>query len=155
MRTDLDAILGTSQNLFRAQSAADAIATGSDKLLTDSETLFGALTAFGSLKDTSIIGGVWVSIASGILLLVSLIGLYFSTRRAERKRYETTMELNNRNQEAIMRLLDEMGSLAEGDLTVKATVPEDITGAIADSHNFAVEQPRSLVQTRTEEPPGR
>src|SRR3546814_7832962 len=57
------------------------------------------------------------------------------------------MELNNRNQEAIMRLLDEMGSLAEGDLTVKATVTEDMTGAIADSINFAVEQLRSLVQT--------
>ena len=41
-----------------------------------------------------------------------------------------------------MRLLDEMGSLAEGDLTVKATVTEDMTGAIADSINFAVEQLR-------------
>ena len=46
-----------------------------------------------------------------------------------------------------MRLLDEMGSLAEGDLTVKATVTEDMTGAIADSINFAVEQLRSLVTT--------
>ena len=46
-----------------------------------------------------------------------------------------------------MRLLDEMGSLAEGDLTVKATVTEDMTGAIADSINFAVEQLRSLVGT--------
>ena len=150
MKKDLDAILGTSQNLFRAQNAATAIATGSDKLLSDSENLFSAFTAFGSLKDTSIIGGVWVSILSGALVLFSLVGLYFSTRRAERKRYETTMELNNRNQEAIMRLLDEMGSLAEGDLTVKATVTEDMTGAIADSINFAVEQLRSLVQTITD-----
>ena len=46
-----------------------------------------------------------------------------------------------------MRLLDEMGSLAEGDLTVKATVTEDMTGAIADSINFAIEQLRSLVGT--------
>jgi len=150
MKKDLDAILGTSQNLFRAQSSATAITTGSDKLLGDSESLFRAFTAFGSLKDTSVIGGVWVSILSGVLVLVSLVGLYFSTRRAERKRFETTMELNNRNQEAIMRLLDEMGSLAEGDLTVKATVTEDMTGAIADSINFAVEQLRSLVQTITD-----
>lgn len=49
-----------------------------------------------------------------------------------------------------MRLLDEMGSLAEGDLTVKATVTEDMTGAIADSINFAIEQLRSLVQTITD-----
>jgi twitching motility protein PilJ len=67
--------------------------------------------------------------------------------RAQQKRFDTTKELNDRNQEAIMRLLDEMGSLAEGDLTVKATVTEDMTGAIADSINFAVEQLRSLVAT--------
>ena len=73
--------------------------------------------------------------------------MLFSLNSAQQKRYETTKELNDRNQEAIMRLLDEMGSLAEGDLTVKATVTEDITGAIADSINFAVEQLRSLVQT--------
>src|SRR5690606_33765473 len=119
MSGDLDAILGSSQDLFRAQAAAESIAAGSDKMLADSENLFSALTAFGSLKDTSIIGGVWVSIIAGALTLFALVGLYFSTRRAERKRYESTMELNNRNQEAIMRLLDEMGSLAEGDLTVK------------------------------------
>src|SRR3546814_2899342 len=82
-----------------------------------------------------------------VLAIVAIVGLIFSINRAQRQRYETTMELNNRNQEAIMRLLDEMGSLAEGDLTVKATVTEDMTGAIADSINFAVEQLRSLVQT--------
>ncbi|HSR65635.1 MAG TPA: methyl-accepting chemotaxis protein, partial [Xanthomonadaceae bacterium] len=147
MKKDLDAILGSSQALFQAQSSAAGITTGSDKLLGDSETLFRALTAFGSLRDTSIIGGVWVSIISGALTVLSIAGLLFSLSRAQRKRYETTMELNNRNQEAIMRLLDEMGSLAEGDLTVKATVTEDMTGAIADSINFAVEQLRSLVAT--------
>jgi hypothetical protein len=47
-----------------------------------------------------------------------------------------------------------MGSLAEGDLTVKATVTEDITGAIADSVNFAVEALRSLVTTINEGNPG-
>src|SRR5690606_15184515 len=150
MREDLDAILGSSENLFRAQAAAESIAAGSDKLLSDSETLFGALTAFGSLKDTSLVGGVWVSIVSGALALFSLLMVVVSINRANRKRYETTMELNNRNQEAIMRLLDEMGSLAEGDLTVKATVTEDMTGAIADSINFAVEQLRSPVQTITD-----
>jgi twitching motility protein PilJ len=147
MQKDLNAILGSSQDLFRAQTAAASLATGSDKLLSDSEGLFRALTAFGSLRDTSIIGGVWVSILSGLAALLSIVGLLFSLNSAQRKRYQTTMELNNRNQEAIMRLLDEMGSLAEGDLTVKATVTEDMTGAIADSINFAVEQLRSLVTT--------
>jgi len=63
-------------------------------------------------------------------------------RRAEAQRVET-----DRNQQAIMRLLDEMSNLAEGDLTVQATVTEDITGAIADSVNYAVEALRKLVTT--------
>jgi len=147
MKKDLDAILGSSQKLFSAQSSAAQLTAGSDKLLTDSESLFRAFTAFGSLRDTSFLGNIWISIVFGALALAAIVGLIFSINRAQRVRYETTMELNNRNQEAIMRLLDEMGSLAEGDLTVKATVTEDMTGAIADSINFAVEQLRSLVQT--------
>jgi len=58
-----------------------------------------------------------------------------------------TEEQNRRNQEAILRLLDEMGDLAEGDLTVQASVTEDITGAIADSINYAIEALRDLVST--------
>lgn len=147
MKKDLDAIVGDSRKLIGAQASASALASGSDKLLADSESLFSSFTQFGSLKDTSIIGGVWVSILSGLLALVSIAGLLWALNRAQRVRYQTTKELNDRNQEAIMRLLDEMGSLAEGDLTVKATVTEDMTGAIADSINFAVEQLRTLVAT--------
>ena len=147
MKKDLDGIVGDSRKLIGAQASASALASGSDKLLSDSESLFAAFTSFGSLKDTSIIGGVWVSILSGLLMLFSIGGLVWAQGRAQRLRYHTTKELNDRNQEAIMRLLDEMGSLAEGDLTVKATVTEDMTGAIADSINFAVEQLRTLVAT--------
>ena len=147
MKKDLDGIVGDSRKLIGAQASATALANGSDKLLSDSESLFAAFTSFGSLKDTSIIGGVWVSILSGLLMLFSIGGLVWAQGRAQRLRYHTTKELNDRNQEAIMRLLDEMGSLAEGDLTVKATVTEDMTGAIADSINFAVEQLRTLVAT--------
>jgi twitching motility protein PilJ len=56
-------------------------------------------------------------------------------------------EQNERNQRAILRLLDELSTLADGDLTVKASVTEEITGAIADSINYAVEALRSLVGT--------
>ncbi len=150
MEGDLDAIVASSQNLFRAQAAAEAITNGSDQLLSESRSLFDAFTAFGSLKDTSILGNLWISIISGAIALLAIAGLLFSLNRAQQARYSTTKELNDRNQEAIMRLLDEMGSLAEGDLTVKATVTEDMTGAIADSINFAVEQLRSLVQTITD-----
>ena len=147
MKKDLDAIVGDARRLIGAQASASALATGSDKLLADSQGLFAAFTQFGSVKDTSVIGGAWVSILSGILALISIVGLLWALGRAQRVRYRTTKELNDRNQEAIMRLLDEMGSLAEGDLTVKATVTEDMTGAIADSINFAVEQLRTLVTT--------
>src|SRR4029078_1810591 len=74
-------------------------------------------------------------------------GAYTSSQR---RQVRETEALNKRNQDAILRLLDEMGSLAEGDLTVKGTVTEDITGAIADSVNFAVEALRSLVTTINE-----
>ncbi len=59
-------------------------------------------------------------------------------------------EQGERNQQAILRLLDELSSLADGDLTVQATVNEDITGAIADSINYAVEALRELVTTINE-----
>jgi twitching motility protein PilJ len=59
-------------------------------------------------------------------------------------------ERNRRNQDAILRLLDEMSSLASGDLTVQATVTDDITGAIADSINYAIEALRELVATINE-----
>jgi twitching motility protein PilJ len=60
---------------------------------------------------------------------------------------ETQREENDRNQQAILRLLDELSNLADGDLTVQATVTEDITGAIADSINYAVDALRGLVTT--------
>ncbi|HRO28433.1 MAG TPA: methyl-accepting chemotaxis protein, partial [Luteimonas sp.] len=147
MKKDLDAITASAPSLFQAQAASSALTSGSDKLLADSQDLFSAFTAFGSLKDTSVFGNVWISIASGLLALLSLAGLLWSLNRAQRLRLENTTELNNRNQEAIMRLLDEIGALAENDLTVKATVTEDMTGAIADSINFAVENLRDLVGT--------
>ena len=63
----------------------------------------------------------------------------------ESDRARKIQEENERNQMAILRLLDELGDLAEGDLTVNATVSEDFTGAIADSVNFAIDQLRQLV----------
>src|SRR5690606_29493545 len=150
MKEGLDALIASAPALFQAQAASAALTTGSDKLLADSQSLFAAFTAFGSLKDTSIAGNVWIRIGSGLLALLSLAGLLWSLNRAQRQRLDETTELNNRNQEAIMRLLDEIGALAENDLTVKATVTEDMTGAIADSINFAVENLRDLVGTINE-----
>ncbi len=87
--------------------------------------------------------GAVAAVAFALLLVITLV-------RDQRRRFAQSTELNQRNQEAIMRLLDEMGSLAEGDLTVKTTVSEDITGAIADSVNYAIDELRSLVTTINE-----
>jgi twitching motility protein PilJ len=70
-------------------------------------------------------------------------------RAVERQRVSADAQRreSDRNQQAILRLLDELSSLADGDLTVQATVTEDITGAIADSINYAVDALRGLVTT--------
>jgi twitching motility protein PilJ len=84
-----------------------------------------------------------------IVLLVVLILLNLRMAAFERQARDQGQQ-NERNQQAILRLLDEMGSLADGDLTVEATVTEDITGTIADSFNYAIEELRKLVTTVNE-----
>jgi twitching motility protein PilJ len=81
-----------------------------------------------------------------VALLGALSWLFLKSLGA-RRNTELRVRENERNQEAIMRLLDELSSLADGDLTVQATVTEDITGAIADSINYAIEALRELVTT--------
>ena len=81
-----------------------------------------------------------------VLLLAVITAIYVASGNV-RRTAETQARQNARNQEAILRLLDELSSLADGDLTVQATVTEDITGAIADSINYAVEALRELVTT--------
>src|SRR5699024_8029128 len=62
IRPSLDSILEAAASLAGAQGAAAAITAGSDRLLADSESLFQAFTAFGSMADTSLLGHVWISI---------------------------------------------------------------------------------------------
>jgi len=84
-----------------------------------------------------------------VVLVVTLVILNVRMATFERLAQDQG-EQNERNQQAILRLLDEMGSLADGDLTVEATVTEDITGTIADSFNYAIEELRKLVATVNE-----
>ncbi|MGA7979332.1 MAG: methyl-accepting chemotaxis protein [Chromatiaceae bacterium] len=98
----------------------------------------------------SITIGSWAVLLFGALavLFLVLLGLHLLT---DARRRETESKVQNEvNQQAILRLLDEMGDLADGDLTVQATVTEDITGAIADSINYAVDALRGLVTTINE-----
>jgi twitching motility protein PilJ len=89
---------------------------------------------------------VLILLLVAILALATAVAIHYSSANA-RKLAEQQSKQNERNQEAILRLLDELSSLADGDLTVQATVTEDITGAIADSINYAIEALRELVAT--------
>jgi twitching motility protein PilJ len=99
-----------------------------------------------------ILSNGWVPIGLILLavaLVVVLVLLNVRMATFERQARDQAQR-NERNQQAILRLLDEMGSLADGDLTVEATVTEDITGTIADSFNYAIEELRKLVTTVNE-----
>ena len=91
--------------------------------------------------------------ALGVLAVLLLVDAAVSAARLrrtiaqQRLAADTQRQESDRNQQAILRLLDELSSLADGDLTVQATVTEDITGAIADSINYAVDALRGLVTT--------
>jgi twitching motility protein PilJ len=99
-----------------------------------------------------ILASAWVPV--GLILfavVLVLVLVLLNVRMATFERQARHQgEQNERNQQAILRLLDEMGSLADGDLTVEATVTEDITGTIADSFNYAIEELRKLVTTVNE-----
>jgi twitching motility protein PilJ len=91
----------------------------------------------------------------GLAALVSLLGLAglallargaIRNAKAREEQSKKAEAENKKNQAAILQLLNEMGSLADGDLTVKAMVTEDITGAIADSMNYTIEELRVLVK---------
>ncbi|WAW96495.1 methyl-accepting chemotaxis protein [Xanthomonas citri pv. malvacearum] len=151
MKKDVDAILASSRNLFAAQSSTAALTAGSGKMLEDSKKLFDAFSAFGSVRDTRLFPNFWLGVVSGLVALLAIIGFVWSSVRVRTReqdvRYQSQVEFNSRNQQAIMRLLDEISSLGEGDLTVKASVTEDMTGAIADAINYAVDELRHLVTT--------
>ncbi len=100
-----------------------------------------------SQRGEAVDGRLMLVFVTGALILVLL--MVISHQRAGDFRRAATLqaEQNERNQQAILRLLDELSSLADGDLTVQATVTEDITGAIADSINYAIEALRNLVTT--------
>ena len=142
VKIDVDTILSGSSDLFEVREAADEIFLESEDLTAQARLLAGeyAMLDEGRLWPSLVAG---IALAAAILLMLFLVGLnlYF----AQRKRALETAEVNQRNQEAILRLLDEMSSLADGDLTVETTVTEDVTGAIADSVNYAVEALRDLV----------
>lgn len=139
----VDEILETSPELFQVREAANGIFTVSQTLLDKASVLAAGFEqrASGRVFNT-LIGYVLGALALASIILIGLVSM-----RETRIRLAETAEKNERNQAAILRLLDEIGDLADGDLTAEATVTEDFTGAIADSINFTIDQLRELVGT--------
>ena len=138
-----DEILKTSPELFQVHESAAEIFSISQHLLEQSSKL---VTGFENLADSRMLN-TFAGYGLGISALVSILLMALILVRDTRGRLAETAEKNERNQQAILRLLDEIGDLADGDLTVQATVTEDFTGAIADSINYSIDQLRDLVQT--------
>ncbi len=136
-------ILELSPELFEVKDAAGLVSAGSAQMLVSLDALQESIIAQGQLLDLIQLVGIGFG---GVAVLLIIIGGILLLKEA-RKREENALENNRRNQRAILRLLDEMANLADGDLTVHATVTEEITGAIADSVNFTIDALRTLVTT--------
>ncbi len=154
-RVQAGAILGNLQGLVSAREAQASIIADSEPLRRGLEDLQGKLSNQSGLSLLSI---VLLSVASSFGLLsavgIARVQLLDSRQRqdvAEKEQLEArgqeqdAKRVNDANQAAILRLMNELQTVAEGDLTQEATVTEDITGAIADSVNYTVEELRLLV----------
>lgn len=127
-----DAVAGAERAYADLSARAESIATQ-----------FQATAVAGAAPQSTL-----PLILTGLALVVLVVMMFAFTRARDLgKSADVHAEQNERNQQAILRLLDELSSLADGDLTVEATVTEDITGAIADSINYAIEALRELVVT--------
>jgi len=144
----ISSILGNMQPLALSKQAGSRIFRESDDLLKATDEL--ALGYQGNVAERALYVVMLIILsvlAIATLALLAKIYLEDTGRRAEdaeRQRHASEL-VNRENQDAILRLMNELGDLADGDLTVTATVSENITGAIADSINYTIEELRLLV----------
>lgn len=154
-RVQAGAILGNLQGLVSAREAQSSIIADSEPMRRNLEDLQAKLSTQTGLGATSVIT---LLVAAAVALLcgagLARLQVQDSQQRqnvAEGQRQEAKSQeqdakrVNDANQAAILRLMNELQTVAEGDLTQEATVTEDITGAIADSVNYTVEELRQLV----------
>ncbi|HSS46880.1 MAG TPA: methyl-accepting chemotaxis protein [Burkholderiales bacterium] len=133
-------ILQNQQKLIQAKQAGQSIFVDSEKLLASLQKLTDRFRAEAEKQGMLIAA---ILFAALMLIFLALMG-FASVFDARRRALESERE-NKRNQKAILQLLNDMGDLAQGDLTVHAQVTAEITGAIADSINFTVDELRTLV----------
>jgi twitching motility protein PilJ len=135
--------IGAAEALSKGQAAARSL----PQLAAGLTAQLGATPAVSTGESDTGYKPFVLGLLAAALLLLGALWWVFAKSLTARRSSELRVRENERNQEAIMRLLDELSSLADGDLTVQATVTEDITGAIADSINYAIEALRELVTT--------
>ena len=136
-------IVENAEELVGIQTAAAEITAQSEALFEAVEEL--KIVLFAAPDDRVI--STELAYLMGAVALFILLWMAYETLISQRRRSQLVEGENAQNQKAIMRLLDEIGDLAAGDLTVATTVNEDFTGAIADSINVTVESLRGLVKT--------
>jgi twitching motility protein PilJ len=140
-QTGVSQILGNMQRLVNAKRATRDIFNDSETLLGAAERMAQGYDSLLTARTSNFIAMGAVSLlALALLLLIGKMYIDDSRRRAEQSERQ-----NKENEAAIMRLLDEIGNLASGDLTVRAKVTEHMTGAIADSINYTIDELRRLV----------
>ncbi len=131
-------VLKNSEQIVQVRKASSEIFAKSDELLKN-------LNQVSSGSGLYIVVPAIVLILALIAFLVVVYKLLTLRGDADKQRVTRLQDEYDRNQNAILRLLDEIADLADGDLRSYATVSEDFTGAIADSINFAIDQLRDLV----------
>jgi twitching motility protein PilJ len=154
-RLQAGAILGNLQGLVSAREAQASIIADSEELRRDLEGLQSRLssqTGLGVLSISVLVAAALVALLCGTGLARLQVkdsrqrqAVAESQQQDAKSQEQDAKRVNDANQAAILRLMNELQSVAEGDLTQEATVTEDITGAIADSVNYTVEELRQLV----------
>jgi twitching motility protein PilJ len=141
LNAHIEGILGSASELFVSQRASQTVFEQSDPLLKKSRELVEAYSALGEARAGLNIAILVLGLAAFGFMFMLGAKLVMDARRRER----ASAEQSRTTQDSILKLLDEMGDLADGDLTIQPEVTEQITGAIADSINYAVREMRNLV----------
>jgi twitching motility protein PilJ len=129
--------------LSRARTASKTLIDGWRAMAKNTDNLIKAYEAEISATETSTFSASFFG-SLALVMLVLMVKAFNDEglRRSEDADQQRRMAeaAKDATQGAILRLMNEMGDLADGDLTIRATVSEDITGAIADSVNYTVEE---------------
>ena len=140
-------LLPDLKELSKAKVGDTAMVSKLGEMLTSSDAIIASAREAVIKYKIQGRAGLWLTLAVAAALIALGLLLFIAIRQIKRatQSFTDVEKTNLTNQEAILHLLDEMGDLADGDLTVTAQVSENITGAIADSINYTIASLRDLV----------